>query len=157
MTENGQYKTATMKGGLRRNMSRYKDRVTGGGGWGRFVWQGTLLTLLSPLPTVAFSVLRGRAYRSVLGAMGPGCFIEQGVRLLVPRRIFLGQRVMIGEGCFLDGHGAQGSISLEDDVWLSRGSYIVAGSEKITVGPTSYIGHRCLLYGHAGIQIGRDA
>jgi acetyltransferase-like isoleucine patch superfamily enzyme len=156
MTEDVQYKTATMQGGLRRNMSRYRDRVTGGGGWGRFLWQGTVLTLLSPLPTVVFSVLRGRAYRSVLGAIGPGCFIEQGVRLLVPRRIFMGRRVMIGEGCYLDGNSAQGSIRLHDDVWLSRGSYVVAGREEVVVGPVSYIGHRCLLYGHAGIQIGRD-
>jgi acetyltransferase-like isoleucine patch superfamily enzyme len=63
---------------------------------------------------------------------------------------------MIGEGCFLDGNSAQGRIELHDDVWLSRGSYVVAGREEVVVGSVSYIGHRCLLYGHAGIQIGRD-
>jgi len=151
------YQTATMRGGLRRNLTRYVDRVTGGGGWGRFLWQGAVLTALSWLPTVAGSVLRSWAYRTVLGAVGRGCFIEQDVRLLVPRRIFLGRHVMIGEGCFLDANTAQGRIELQDDVWLSRGSYIVAGRAEVAVGPTSYIGHRCLFYGHNGIQIGRDA
>jgi acetyltransferase-like isoleucine patch superfamily enzyme len=150
------YQTATMRGGLRRNLTRYVDRVTGGGGWGRFLWQGAVLTTLSWLPTVAGSVLRSWAYRTVLGAVGRGCFIEQDVRLLVPRRIFLGRRVMIGEGCFLDANTAQGRIELQDDVWLSRGSYIVAGRAEVVVGPTTYIGHRCLFYGHNGIQIGRD-
>jgi acetyltransferase-like isoleucine patch superfamily enzyme len=150
------YQTATMKGGLRRNLARYIGRVTGGGGWGRFLWQGFVLTLLTPFPTVAGSVLRSWAYRGVLGAVGRGCFIEQGVRLLVPRRIFLGRRVMIGEGCFLDANTAQGRIELADDVWLSRGSYIVAGRAEVTVGPQTYIGHRCLFYGHNGIQVGRD-
>ena len=150
------YQTATMRGGLRRNLTRYVDRVTGGGGWGRFLWQGAVLTALSWLPTVAGSVLRSWAYRTVLGAVGRGCFIEQDVRLLVPRRIFLGRHVMIGEGCFLDANTAQGRIELQDDVWLSRGSYIVAGRAQVVVGPTTYIGHRCLLYGHSGIQIGRD-
>jgi acetyltransferase-like isoleucine patch superfamily enzyme len=27
---------------------------------------------------------------------------------------------------------------------------------EITIGPQSYIGHRCLFYGHGGIQVGRD-
>jgi acetyltransferase-like isoleucine patch superfamily enzyme len=151
-----QYQTATMRGGLRQNLVRYRNRVTGGGGWGRFLWQGTILTLFAPLPTVAFSVLRGRIYRVVLGAVKPGCFIEQNVRLLVPRRIFLGRRVMVGEGCFMDANTPQGRIELQDDVWLSRGCTIVAGQAEVIVGPMTYIGHRCLMYGHAGILVGRD-
>jgi acetyltransferase-like isoleucine patch superfamily enzyme len=151
-----EYQTATMKGGLRQNMARYVERVTGGGGLGRFLWQGTVLTLLSPLPTVAFSVLRPRLYRSVLGSVGAGTFIEQDVRFLVPRHIHLGRRVMVGEGCFLDANTARGRIEIEDDVWLSRGSYLVAGEARIAIGPSTYVGHRCLMYGHAGIEIGRD-
>lgn len=150
------YQTATMRGGLRRNLTRYVNRVTGGGGVGRFLWQGAVLTALSPMPTVAGSVLRSWIYRTVLGSVGRGCFIEQNVRLLVPRRIFLGHHVMIGEGCFLDANTTDGRIELQDDVWLSRGSYIVAGRAQVVVGPTTYIGHRCLFYGHNGIQIGRD-
>jgi acetyltransferase-like isoleucine patch superfamily enzyme len=152
-----QYQTATMAGGLRHNLRRFISRVTGDAGVGRFLWQGLLLTTLSPLPTVAGSVLRGWAYRMALGAVGPGCFIEQDVRLLVPRRIFLGRRVMVGEGCFLDANTALGRIELQDDVWLSRGSYIVAGQAEVVVEPMSYIGHRCLFYGHSGIRVGRDA
>lgn len=152
----GQYQTATMKGGFRRNMVRYVQRVTGGGGWLRFLWQGTVLTLLSPLPTVGAAVLRGWAYRAVLGAVGPGCFVEQSVRLLVPRRIFLGRRVMIGEGCFLDANTPQGRIELQDDVWLAQGAIITTGTGEVIVGPATYVGHRCLMYGHAGIRIGRD-
>ncbi|HSJ59500.1 MAG TPA: acyltransferase [Anaerolineae bacterium] len=150
------YETATMQGGLRANVARYRRRVTGGAGWGRYLWQGAVLTLLSGAPTVAASVLRPRVYRSVLGAVGAGCFIEQDVRLLVPRRIHLGRRVMIGEGCFLDANTPEGRIELHDDVWLSRGSYIVAGEAHVTIGPSTYVGHRSLMYGHAGIDVGRD-
>lgn len=151
-----QYQTATLKGRFGSNLVRYVERVTGSQGWGRFLLQGTVLTLLSPLPTVASSAIRPRAYRSVLGKVGSGCFIEQHVRLLVPRRMFLGNRVMIGEGCFLDANSSLGCIELQDDVWLSRGSYLVTGEAQVSIGPNSYIGHRCLLYGHRGIQVGRD-
>ena len=33
---------------------------------------------------------------------------------------------------------------------------VIAGQAEVVVGPSSYVGHRCLLYGHAGIRIGRD-
>jgi acetyltransferase-like isoleucine patch superfamily enzyme len=155
--ESSQYRTATLGGGLRRNMRRYRERVSGSPSWGRFLWQGTLLTLLSGMPTVLGSVLRGVVYRSVLGSVGKGCFVEKDVRWQVPRRVFLGRRVMIGEGCFVDANSLGSCIELADDVWLSRGCFLVAGpGVEIAVGPQTYIGHRCLFYGHGGIQVGRD-
>ena len=149
--------TATLHGGLRRNLARYRRRVTGSDSWSRYLWQGLVLTLLADCPTIGAAVLRGLAYRTVLGALGRGCIIEQGVRLLVPRRVFLGQRVMVGEGCFLDAHSAGGRIDLQNDVWLSRGCMLVTADTEIVVEERAYVGHRCLLYGHGGIRIGRDA
>lgn len=152
------YPTATIAGDPVQNMRRYIARMTGGRSWGRFMWQGTVLTLLGGLPTVFASVLRGRAYRSVLGGIGPGCFIEKDVRWQVPRRVFLGQQVMIGEGCFMDANSLSSRIELKDNVWVSRGCYLVAGrGVEIVFEPRAYIGHRCLFYGHGGIHVGRDA
>jgi acetyltransferase-like isoleucine patch superfamily enzyme len=96
------------------------------------------------------------AYRTVLGGIGKDCFIERNVRLSVPRRIFLGDHVMLGEGCLLDANTPQGRIELQDNVWLSQGSYVVSGRGEVVIGPMSHIGHRCLMYGTRGIHIGRD-
>lgn len=149
--------TANLAGGFLHNVGRYVERVSGSPSLGRFVWEGTVFNLAGWLPTVMGSVLRGIAYRSVLGEVGKGCFIEKGVRWQVPRRVFLGQRVMVGEQCFVDANSLASSITLQDDVWLSRGCYLVAGpAVDIVIGPQTYIGHRSLLYGHGGIQIGRD-
>jgi hypothetical protein len=124
--DGGSYESATMARGLRGNMLRYVERVSGRRALLPYLWQGLVLTSLSWLPTVAGSILRGVAYRAVLERAGAGCFIEQDVRLQVPRRISLGKRVMVGEGCFLDAHSLTGRIVLGDDVWLSRGCYVVA-------------------------------
>lgn len=153
---NRSYETATLKGGLRHNMVRYMQRVTGGQSWTRYLWQGTLLTLLSGLPTVLGSVVRPIAYRTVLGGIGQGCLIERNVRLTVPRRIFLGHHVMLGEGCLLDANTPQGRIELQNNVQLSRGCYVVTGRGEVVIGPMSHIGPRCLLYGTRGIHVGRD-
>ncbi len=151
------YQTATMKRGLRGNLLRYMERVSGSHAIVPWLWQGLILTLLSGIPTIAGSVLRGLIYRLVLEDVGPGCFIEKDVRLQVPRRIRLGRRVMIGAGCFLDAHSLTGHIVLDNDVWLSQGCYLVAYRHaELYIGERTYIGHRCLLYGHGGIHIGRD-
>jgi len=73
------------------------------------------------------------------------------------RRVFLGQRVLVGEGCFLDAHSTQGRIELRDDTWLSRECLLVAGDTEIVVEERAYIGHSCLFYGHGGIHVGHDA
>ncbi|MGD2205993.1 MAG: acyltransferase [Anaerolineae bacterium] len=152
-----QYQAATMARGLRGNVLRYVERVSGSRAPIPYLWQGLVLTLLSGMPTVVGSVLRGLAYRAVLEGVGSGCFIEKDVRWQVPRRIRLGRRVMIGEGCFLDAHSLDGRIVLGDDVWLSRGCYVVAyPGVEVRIEDQAYIGHRCLLYGHGGIRVGRD-
>lgn len=154
---NRQYETATMARGLRGNVAHYVERVSGRRSLPSYLWQGLVLTLLSGMPTVVGSVLRGLAYRTVLERVGSGCFIETGVCWQVPRRISLGRRVMIGAGCFLDAHSMTGHIVLDDDVWLSRGCYVIADRDvEVQIGPRTYIGHRCLLYGHGGIRIGCD-
>ncbi len=151
------YESATMARSLRGNLLRYVERVSGRRALLPWLWQGTVFTLLGGLPTVAGSVLRGLAYRAVLESVGPGCFIEKGVRWQVPRRIRLGRRVMVGEGAFLDAHSLTGRIVLEDDVWLSRGCYVVAyRNAEVRIGERAYVGHRCLFYGHGGIDVGHD-
>jgi acetyltransferase-like isoleucine patch superfamily enzyme len=153
----GAYRSANMARGLRGNVLRYMERVSGRRTLLPYLWQGLVLTALTWVPTVAGSLLRGFAYRAVLDGAGPGCFIEQDVRWYVPRRIRLGRRVMVGEGCFLDAHSMTGRITLDDDVWLSRGCYVVAyHNAAVQIAAQAYIGHRCLLYGHGGIQVGRD-
>jgi acetyltransferase-like isoleucine patch superfamily enzyme len=153
----GRYESATLDRGLRNNMLKYIERMSGGRALLPYLWQGSVLTLLGWVPTVAGSVLRGWVYRSVLETVGPGCFIEKDVRWQVPRRIRLGRRVMIGEGCFVDAHSLAGRIILGDDVWLSRGCYVLAQRDmEVRIDDRAYIGHRSLLYGTGGIHIGQD-
>jgi acetyltransferase-like isoleucine patch superfamily enzyme len=143
--------------GLQRNVSRYIRRVSGGSALPRYLWQGLLLTLLSDLPGIGLAYLRGTLYRTVLGQVGRRCLIEQNVRLLSPRRIFLGSRVMVGEGTLLDAWAHDGAIRLQDDVWISRGCVLVAGDgQAVTLESKVYVGHYCVFFGHAGITIGRD-
>jgi len=147
---------ATISPSLQNNLDRYIRRVTGKKSWRLFLWQGFVLTLLSGLPGILATFLRGKLYRRVLGGLGHGCLFEKDVRLYVPRRVFLGNRVMIGEGTLLDACCDEGNIELGDDAWVSRGCILVSGSGKIQLGRSAYLGYRALLLGHAGIRIGEN-
>ncbi|HAL61342.1 MAG TPA: transferase [Chloroflexi bacterium] len=143
--------------GLVQNLRRYVQRVTGRSSLLPFLWQGFLLSTLGPLPTIGATYLRGLLYRSVLGGVGRNSLVEQNVRFLVPGRIFLGDRVFIGENSLLDVSSWGGRIELKDEVWVSRDCIIVCGEGyEVVLGEHVYLGPRALLYGHAGITIGKD-
>ena len=143
-------------GGLAANFWAYVERVTGERSLGRFVWQGTILTLLYRLPTIWAAVLRGKVYRAVLGSVGASCLIEEDVRFLVPQRIFFGDRVFVGQYSQLDATYKNSVIRLGNDVRLARFCSLRAGEQGITVHDGVGINKFCFLDGNGGIEIGAD-
>ncbi len=142
-------------GGLAANFGNYVQRVTGEHSMGRFVWQGLVLTLLYRLPTVWAAILRGIAYRAVLGGIGPSCLIEEDVRFQVPRRIFMGSRVFIGQYTYLDGQTS--FIRLGNDAHVARSCTLRAGERGIIVHASVGINARSYLDGNGGVEIGSNS
>lgn len=145
------------KGGLRANFWNYIETVTGRRSLKSFIQQGLVLSLFSDLPTVLGSVLRGKAYRSILGSIGETCFIERNVRFTVPERIFLGDRVFIGENVFLDACFPKSEIRLSNDVRIHRGSTLKAGIGKIILHEGVRVGSFAFLFGDGGIEIAKNS
>jgi len=143
--------------GLRENLGKYVERMSGEKSLGKFLWQGLMFTLFSSFPTAVGSVLRGAAYKGILGSIGRNCLIEKNVRFIVPQRIFLGNRVFIGENSYLSTMAPHGRIEIEDDVQIFRGSVFRAGQGKIVIHESVFITENVVLYGHADIEIGRHS
>ncbi len=144
------------EGGLAANFWNYVQRVTGERSLGRFVWQGTVLTLLYRLPTIWTSILRGIIYRTVLGEVGSSCLIEEDVRFRVPRRVFLGSRVFIGQYSLLNATCKDSFIRLGNDVHLARFCTLRAGKRGITLHDGVGINQYTFLDGNGGVEIGPD-
>ena len=75
---------------LGENFRRYVHRVTGEPSLLPFLWQGFVLSLLGPLPTIGVTYLRGLVYRLALGSLGKTCLIEQNMRFFGPRALLYG-------------------------------------------------------------------
>jgi len=143
------------RSGLRANFWDYVERSTGGRSLARFVWQGVLLTLLFRLPTIWASTLRGFAYRSVLGSIGSSCLIEADVRFQVPKRVFLGDRVFLGQYSYLDGQTS--FLRIGNDVHVARFCTLRAGERGITIQDGAGINTRAYIDGNGEVEIGANA
>jgi len=143
--------------GLPENFRKYIERVTGRRSFVPFIYQELIFALFANLPTVLGSVLRTGIYRSLLGKMGSNCFIEEGVRLRIPQKIFLGDRVFIGKNCDIDVEYLDSEIRIGDDVHISRDTVILAGVGKTIINERVSIGAGSFIYGSSGVEIGKDS
>ena len=143
--------------GLPENFRKYIERVTGRRSFGPFIYQELIFALFANLPTALGSVLRTGIYGSLLGKMGSNCFIEEGVRLRIPQKIFLGDRVFIGKNCDIDVEYLDSEIRIGDDVHISRDTVILAGVGKTIINERVSIGAGSFIYGSSGVEIGKDS
>ncbi len=145
------------KADLHENFRKYVERVAGRRSLGPFICQEFIFALFANLPTALGAVLRACVYRSLLGRIGSSCFIEEGVRLRIPGRIFLGDRVFIGRNCDIDVEYPDSEIRIGDDVHISRDTIILAGAGEIIINERVSIGARSFIYGGGDVEIGSDS
>lgn len=153
---------STLSGGIRKNYRNYRKHVTGTYSFSEYMRQSSMFTLVSGLPTVLGTILRARVYRRVLGSVGSSCLIEKNVRFCVPQKIFLGDRVFIGENTYFDVNNLDSEIRLGDDVHIGQNSIICIcereeepAIDKIHMHKNTAINAYSFLFSCGGIDIGK--
>ncbi len=141
--------------GLLENIGIYVEKCTGERSWGKFFWQRTLLSLFSSFPMVAGTFLRGKVYRALLGSIGSLCYLEAHIKFNLPQRVFLGERVIIGEGCWFDLVSLESKIKVGDEAKIARFCTFKAGPGNIDIGEGANFGPFCLVSGYGGVEIGK--
>ncbi|MBI2566280.1 MAG: acyltransferase [Candidatus Schekmanbacteria bacterium] len=147
--------------GLARRSSalrRYQAMVIGSDSLWELLKVETITFLLSGLPGAAGIALRAVAYPWILGACGKGVVIGRGVIVRHPRRIHLGNRVMIDDGCVLDARSDDGGIHIGDDVILSRRVTLSCKDGEIRIGSRTGIGTNSTVHsvGGSAVRVGSD-
>ena len=101
--------------------SRYQDVVIGKRSAARFIYYEWCM-LLSPLPGALGLFLRKIFWPRLFGSCGKGVVFASNVTVRHPHRIFLGDRVVISEGCILDARteSSEKVIDIFEDVILSN-------------------------------------
>lgn len=135
---------------------RYRRLVVGEGSTWEFLRYETLTTLLGGVPGALGLALRRRFYRSLFAEIGTGVVFGRNVVIRNPRKIRLGNRVMIDDNCVIDARGAgEEGLVIEDDVIINRGTMVLAKVGPVRIGAESDIGAASYIVSQGGVSVGK--
>ena len=135
---------------------KYKTFIVGSSSL-LFLLKYEILTgLFGFVPGVLGLVLRKLFYPALFGKVGENVVFGRNIAIRHPRKITIGNNVVIDDNCVLDAKGRNNQgIIIGDDVFISRNTIISCKEGLIEIGDFSNIGTNCLLHSETSLKIGR--
>lgn len=137
-------------------LAKYQDLFVGSRSLWRLIVYDTL-SLASGAPGAVGFALRKLCFRPLLGSLGRGSVFGRNVVLRHPRKIFIGENVVVDDNVVLDAKGTgNAGITLGDGSMISRNSILSCKGGDITLGRGSKIGINCLVHSESRVEISPD-
>jgi acetyltransferase-like isoleucine patch superfamily enzyme len=112
---------------------------------------------LAGLPGALGLWLRGRLYQRFLGHVGRNVVIGKNVSIRNPRKILIGDHVVIDDDCVLDAKGQKNvGIVIGNNVVLSRNTILSCKGGSIVIGNNTNISVNCTLISESSVHIGAN-
>ena len=140
-------------------LAAYRRLSVGEQGFAYFIRYELGLLFLRNLQGGLGIFMRGLLFRGLFRHAGRKIFIAPGVTLRHPRRIGLGDEVILDEGCVLDAKGSQGEgIRLGSRVFVSRQAHLGCKEGSITVGDNVSFGPFAIVHSidASTVRVGND-
>ena len=145
-------------GGRSSAFAAYQDLVVGRRSWLGLLHHELVVSWGAALPGATGLAFRQLTWRGrMFAACGRGVVWGRGVTLWHARKMRIGQRVAVDEGCQLDARGcAPGEFEIGDGTLISRGCIISGKDGPLRIGPRVNIGAGCVMYASTRLEIGAD-
>jgi acetyltransferase-like isoleucine patch superfamily enzyme len=138
------------------SLSKYQDLVVGSRSLAHLVLYELVVTLFSWVPGALGLALRKVAYPWLLGAVGRNVTFGHGVVLRHPKKIRLGDDVVVDDLVVLDAKGtANRGIVLGNGVFLGRGTILSCKDGDIVLGDHTNLGFHCEVFSASTVTVGR--
>ena len=139
-------------------LAAYQDLVLGERSWLGLLRHELVIAWGGALPGAAGFAFRQLTWRGGLFARaGRGVVWGRNVTLWHSRKMWIGDRVAVDDGCQLDARGcAAGDFRIGDDALISRGCVISGKDGPLSIGPRANIGAGCVMYASTKLEIGAD-
>ncbi|MBI3986993.1 MAG: acyltransferase [Lentisphaerae bacterium] len=128
-------------------LAKYRELHVGREGFWFFLKYELCMLLFRNVSGLLGLALRGFFYRGLFKTMGKSVAIGTGVMLRNPRRIEVGSRVVLDDGCVLDAKGAESQgIRVGDNVFVSKNAVLSCKDGGIVIGNDVSIGPNSLMH-----------
>jgi acetyltransferase-like isoleucine patch superfamily enzyme len=136
-------------------LSKYQDLIVGSRRIADLLIYELVITTTSWVPGALGLVLRKAAYPMLLGSVGRNVTFGQGVVLRHPRKIHLGNDVVIDDLVVLDAKGtANEGIRVGNGVFLGRGTILSCKDGDIVLGDHVNIGFNSEVFSGSRVTVG---
>ncbi len=136
---------------------KYKALVLGEKGFFKLLKYEWIMGMPGWAPGALGLVLRSCLYPKLLGHSGRNVTFGRGVILRHPRKIFIGDNVVIDDNCVLDAKGSDNrGIFIGDGVFIGRGTVLNCKNGDIHLGDRANIGGNCMIFSASEVRVGRD-
>jgi len=145
-------------GGRVSALAAYQDLVLGERSWLGLLRHELVVAWGGALPGAAGLAFRQLTWRGGLfGRAGRGVVWGRNVTLWHSRKMWIGDRVAVDEGCQLDARGCvPGEFRIGEGALISRGCVISGKDGPLSIGPRANIGAGCVMYASTKLEIGAD-
>lgn len=116
-----------------------------------------VILLVAPLPGALGFFLRKALYPYFLGAMGRNVVIGKGVTIRHPKKIRLGDGVMVDDYAVLDAKGESNrGIAIGANVMIGRNTVLSCKDGDLSIGDNANIAMNCLIQSGKDVRIGQN-
>lgn len=147
----------SISGKKKSKMQKYMDLVIGSNRILDLIKYELIILFTSKIPGALGVVLRSRFYPKLLGSTGNGVVFGANVIFRHPKKIHLGNNVIIDDNVLIDAKGINNDgITLGDDVYIGRNSILSCKDGNISLDDRANIGFNCYISSSNNVKVGKD-
>jgi acetyltransferase-like isoleucine patch superfamily enzyme len=134
--------------------TKYRALCYGDTSLGHVLWGEFVQFLVGGMPGAAGIFLRSKLYPSLFASCGKGVLFGRNVTLRHPRKIRLGDGVIVDDNCVLDAKGTDNrGIILAGGVYIGRNSIVYCKGGNITMEERVSISSSCTVFSSNDLTI----
>lgn len=143
-------------GAKRSRRQRYADLVVGEDGWWPLVRYELVMLLSSWVPGALGLFLRSKLYPLILGRVGRNTAFGVNIVLRHPRKILIGDNVVIDDQCCLDAKGSTNAgIEIRDGAFVGRNTILSCKNGDILLDEEANVGFNVEVFSAARVRVGK--
>ncbi len=138
-------------------LAKYQELCIGSSNLWFLLKYELIISLLCPLPGALGLALRGKFFKTLLGRVGSNVVFGRNIVLRHPRKIHLGNNVIIEDNCVLDAKGKNNKgIFIGDNVIIGRNCGLSCKNGNLNIGDNTVININTFIQSGKKVNIGEN-